>query len=193
MADFELAYKKTMGFEGMYDNDPDDPGGETYKGIARVHHADWQGWPRIDELKSQDGFPESLSADPELQSNVRGFYKEKYWDIFKGDLLENQDIAEELFDTGVNMGSGTAARFLQRALNALNRNQISWPDVVETSSYTLDTLSTLTSNLLKNEENLLYKLLNIQQGARYLDIMRSNPKQEKYARGWLSRVEFKKS
>jgi lysozyme family protein len=31
-------------------------------------------------------------------------------------------LAAELLDTGVNMGTGTATGFLQRALNALNRN-----------------------------------------------------------------------
>ena len=35
MADFRLAYKKIEAAEGGYVNDPDDKGGETYKGISR--------------------------------------------------------------------------------------------------------------------------------------------------------------
>ncbi|RYD50653.1 MAG: hypothetical protein EOP52_13405, partial [Sphingobacteriales bacterium] len=35
MADFLTAYKRTAVAEGGYANDPDDLGGETYKGIAR--------------------------------------------------------------------------------------------------------------------------------------------------------------
>jgi len=34
MANFEQSYAITMGHEGGYDNDPDDVGGETYKGVS---------------------------------------------------------------------------------------------------------------------------------------------------------------
>jgi lysozyme family protein len=36
-------------------------------------------------------------------------------------------LAAEMFDTAVNMGTGTAIGFLQRALNALNRNAVTIP------------------------------------------------------------------
>ena len=39
------------------------------------------------------------------------------------------ELAEELFDTGINMGTGTAIGFLQRALNALNRNGRDYADL----------------------------------------------------------------
>ena len=52
MADFRTAYYLTMGHEGGYNNDPDDVGGETYKGIARNYHASWEGWKIVDMYKS---------------------------------------------------------------------------------------------------------------------------------------------
>ena len=38
---FELVIN---GYEGKYSNDKDDPGGETYKGIARNKNKDFEGW-----------------------------------------------------------------------------------------------------------------------------------------------------
>jgi lysozyme family protein len=35
MADFKQAYQLVLQNEGGYVNDPNDPGGETYKGVAR--------------------------------------------------------------------------------------------------------------------------------------------------------------
>ena len=51
MADFRLAYKKIEAAEGGYVNDPDDKGGETYKGISRKANPDWDGWISIDQIK----------------------------------------------------------------------------------------------------------------------------------------------
>ena len=50
MADFNKAYKATMGHEGGYVDDPADKGGETYKGIARRYNPGWGGWKQIDPL-----------------------------------------------------------------------------------------------------------------------------------------------
>jgi choloylglycine hydrolase len=43
---------------------------------------------------------------------------------------DDERIAVELFDTAVNMGVGISARFLQEALNLMNRNQQDWNDLV---------------------------------------------------------------
>ncbi|MFM7564688.1 MAG: glycosyl hydrolase 108 family protein, partial [Planctomycetota bacterium] len=38
MADFAIAFDETMINEGGYVDDPDDRGGETYRGVARRFH-----------------------------------------------------------------------------------------------------------------------------------------------------------
>ncbi|HJW81700.1 MAG TPA: glycosyl hydrolase 108 family protein [Acidiferrobacterales bacterium] len=66
MADFKEAFELTLAHEGGYVKDPDDRGGETYKGIARRYNPGWPGWARINKAKQQRGFPKSLEADQTL-------------------------------------------------------------------------------------------------------------------------------
>ena len=96
MADFETAFEQTMKAEGGYVHDPDDPGGETYKGIARSRNPKWTGWTNIDVLKTKPNFPKSLDDDADLQEKVKALYEALYWDKVRGYDIENQDIAESI-------------------------------------------------------------------------------------------------
>jgi lysozyme family protein len=57
MADLTTAYESTMKAEGGYVNNPQDPGGETYKGIARKFNSKWDGWIAIDMAQTGQEFP----------------------------------------------------------------------------------------------------------------------------------------
>jgi len=192
MADFGEAYDKTMGHEGGYVNDPDDAGGETYKGISRVYNPAWYGWTMIDEMKEEDGViyeddEEDLNEDHELQAAVEDFYKDKYWDVNRLDEFP-QCTAEEMFDTGVNMGTGRAARFLQTALNYMNRDGLLFDSLVVDGligSASLEALERCT-----DDEDVLLAMLNTLQGQHYFNYMDKNSSQKKYARGWFRRVKF---
>lgn len=192
MADFEQAYKITLGHEGGYVFDPDDAGGGTYKGVARRYHSGWPGWATIDRIKQQADNRRQLNRllgeDAELQQQIGDFYKQNYWDRFQGDAVASQQLAEELFDTGVNMGVHRAVRFLQEGLNLLNRNQKSFKDILEDGKSGSGTLSALNKYLAKDPAEHLLKIMNILQGMHYIEYMRKSPTQEKYARGWLKRV-----
>jgi len=185
MANFKEAFDKTMGHEGGWGHDPDDVGGETYKGIARNYNPSWYGWSMIDEDKGRSDFPECLYKDDDLQKAVEDFYKYKYWDV---NLLDRfpQKIANEMFDTGVNMGTGRAAKFLQECLNYLNRNGYRFRDLVVDGDIGPATLSALDK--VKADEEILLIMLNVCQGRHYMEYMTKSPVQEKYARGWFSRV-----
>ncbi|WP_129714672.1 glycoside hydrolase family 108 protein [Pedobacter sp. SYP-B3415] len=187
MANFQTAFAKTMVVEGGYANDPDDTGGETYMGIARKHNPAWAGWRLVDQHKSKPGRDAVMKNDRSLQELVRSFYKVAYWDVNKLDQIVDQSIAEEMFDTGVNMGVEIAARFLQTALNVLNRNQVDYPNISVDGAIGPATLKTINTH---KSAKLVFKVLNILQGARYLTIADKNEKQEKFMRSWLSRVEF---
>ncbi len=189
MADFTEAYNYTSAHEGGYVNDAVDRGGETYRGISRVHHPSWDGWGKIDALKRKAGFPGLLNSNKALQASVKKFYKKKYWDKFLGDEITDQQVAMELYDTGVNMGVRQAVRFAQNGLNLLNRNQANYEDLIVDGWLGQQTLDVLSEHLNKEgNAQALLKLMNIQQGARYVVIMENDSTQEKYARGWLKRV-----
>ncbi|MFQ5587022.1 MAG: glycoside hydrolase family 108 protein [Thermodesulfobacteriota bacterium] len=196
MANFNEAFIKTAAHEGGYVNDPDDAGGETYKGVARRYNPSWSGWEIIDiikqETESSSELKKSLEQNEQLQSEVRLFYKQFYWDRFWGDEVPVQEIAEELFDTGVNMGVRKAVSFLQESLNLLNRNQKSYADIGEDGLFGPTTLRTLETYCKNDKPSSLLTVMNILQGMHYIERMRKNPVQEKYARGWLKRVKISK-
>ena len=190
MANFEEAYGKTMGHEGGYVHDPDDVGGETYKGIARKYNGSWSGWATIDSHKSDSNFPSCLDDIDELQTSVHSFYKQKYWDVNKLDDVGSQAVGEEMFDTGVNMGTGRASKFLQRALNYLNRNGSLYSELTVDGAIGPASLSALKRVLSDGDEAVLLTMLNVLQGQHYMNYMDDSPSQKKYARGWFKRVHL---
>lgn len=177
---FKQAFDRTMGSEGGYSNDPLDPGGETYRGISRRFFPSWPGWKIID------------SKGPEVEGLnplVEDFYRKEFWDRCAGGALP-PEIATEVFDSAVNCGVTAACTWLQRALNLLNRNGKEYPDSTEDGRLGLGTLRAMQAHINKEgTARLLLKVMNILQGAHYLGIMQKTPSQEKYARGWLNRVE----
>jgi lysozyme family protein len=102
--------------EGGYVSHPADRGGETNWGITKA-------------VARQNGFTGQICNLPRV--TAAEIYRQIYWitpNLHK--VAEKaESLAEELFDTGINMGTGTAAGFLQRALNALNRNQQDFADL----------------------------------------------------------------
>lgn len=118
MADFKTALDKVLSREGGYVNDPDDKGGETYKGISRKYNPDWKGWRIIDNTKKEHpkDFKGYLNRNPELEKAVYDLYKDKYWDCFDLDEIPNQQVADIIFDTCVNQGAVAAIKFAERSL-----------------------------------------------------------------------------
>jgi len=200
MADFKISFDKTMGHEGGYSDDPVDMGGETYKGISRRFHPEWNGWAVIDEVKKTlAGSPVAKARDLNrllennvtVQQRVRELYKQLYWNPFRGDDMP-QSLAEEMFDTSVNLGVGRTIRYLQIALNVMNRNATLYPDMVVDGAYGPTTHKLLHTYLDKDDVGFLVKIINILQGAHYIEFMTKSPEQERFARGWLNRVTFSK-
>ncbi len=184
---FNIAFKRTMGDEGSYSNDPEDKGGETVWGISRYYHEHWEGWARVDALKAfADDDIKTISAiiaeDKPLLAMVKKFYKSKFWDRVKGDSIQSQVIANELFDTAVNCGKTTASKFLQVALNKLNRDGDSYSDITVDGGVGAKTISALGACLeLDNEEILLY-MLNCLQCVYYIETSK-----ERYIRGLVNK------
>jgi lysozyme family protein len=190
MADFNAAYLVVRAHEGGYANNPNDRGGETYKGISRKNFPGWSGWVYMDDVKNKVGLREDAinteaAKTDILQKLVRAFFKDNFWNELSLDQVNNQDIAVELFDTGVNMGTGVAATFLQRVLNATNRNGADFKDIKVDGRVGPGTVGTLNQH--KRPRQVLV-LLNCLQGTRYIDICEHNPSQEIFMNSWTDRV-----
>lgn len=188
MANYSEALCLLLAIERGYNCDPDDPGGETYKGIARAYWPQWSGWQLLDAHKAADAFPQSMNGDAALATLVDHFYWDTFWLRVWGDRIADQPVAAELFEQAVNLGVTPAVMHLQRALNALNRNQRDYFDVVVDGTFGPRTFATLESCCADDDGiAALVKLLNTLQGAYYLALMESNPAREKW-RGWFART-----
>jgi lysozyme family protein len=162
--------------EGGYVHHRDDRGGATNWGIteavARAH-----GW-----LGTMRDLPRDLALS---------IYRKRYWEQPRFDAVAEMSpkVAFELFDTGVNMGPGVAAAMLQRSLNALNRQQRDWPDVVMdrmVGPATLAALARLLAVRGKDGEAVLLKALNALKGARYIELAEARAANESFLYGWLA-------
>jgi len=191
MADFSITYQKTSVFEGGYSNDPHDRGGETYKGISRKFHPDWGGWIVLDLMNNKN------SKISQLQSLVNSFYYNEFWSYLKCENFD-QAIADELFDTAVNQGKITAAKYLQESLNLLNNNQRHYKDILVDGAISNKTItaynefmntSAFPGRSKEKNINTLLKALNGLQFERYKDIVKQSPDQEIYFYGWLQRIK----
>jgi lysozyme family protein len=129
------------------------------------------------------------------EQEARAIYHQRYVTDpgFDRLLTVSQHVGEEVIDTGVNCGVETATRFLQRCLNALNRQAKLYPDLAVDGRVGGVTVAALRAYLGVRREDVLLTALNCLQGARYLSIAESSPAQEENVYGWLAqRVQLPK-
>lgn len=134
-----------------------------------------------------------MNDDAELVDLAKTFYREQFWRPVYGDQISDQSIANKVFDTAVNQGTGTSIQYLQESLNLLNRNQRNYGDIVVDRKMGPKTLAAFNQflKLEKAQPDYLLKLLNLMQANRYVEIMKRDPTQQKFARGWLNRVNLR--
>ena len=99
---FDSAFEKTIGLEGGYCNNPHDPRKETKYGISKRQYPDL-------DIKN-------LTIE-----HAKEIYNCDYWLPIHLNSIANESIADEIFDTGVNMEPSEAVEIAQRALNFLGR------------------------------------------------------------------------
>lgn len=185
MADFSIAHKITKAHEGNYSNDPKDRGGETIYGIARKKNPNWSGWILVDKYSKDDSGIKAMLNDVEIKKRADNFYKVQYWDALKLDEVKHQKIANELYDSAVNLGVGRVARWLQRVLNVSNRNQIDFKDLQVDGNIGPQTLSVLNNH---RDPEAIWKGLNVLQGHAYFVLAEEDKTQERFWLGWFKRV-----
>ncbi len=191
-SDFQISFNKALLNEGFISNNPNDKGGFTYKGISRTKHPAWPGWKIIDSIVETHGYASPiLNNNITLQNEVTKFYCTEFWNKIQGDLLPSQLIADELFESSINLGVSVASENLQRTINLLNRNSKLYPDIAVDGIVGNETLAALKKCIDVNSEKLVFNLLNYYQAKRYIGIMERDHTQEIFI-GWFSRTEIKK-
>lgn len=163
--------------EGGYVNHPADRGGPTRFGIteavARAH-----------------GYSGPMAALP--RDEAVAIYRRIYWLRPRFDAIAERSVrlAQELFDSGVNMGPAVAATFLQRVLTALNRNGTDYADLVPDGRLGPASLAALDAFFAKRGrqggETVLLRSLEALQGERYLRLAERRPANEAFLYGWLA-------
>lgn len=157
MASFRAYLPHLMANEGGYCHRPTDPGGETYRGIARTQNPGWPGWATLDALKQQMGLlhpvPQpywhnlnvALAANTALTNNIEAFYQANYWHPLLLDQVASQSVANQLADHGINAGIRRPAKMLQYLLN----NEFGIPLLVDgiVGARTIAALNSVTPGL----------------------------------------------
>jgi lysozyme family protein len=163
-ATFDRCLAVVIDAEGGFSDHPDDRGGPTNYGISA-------------------GFLESIGYDKtpgELtRDEARELYRQYFWVPVRGDDLP-PPVALVVFDMAVNSGVKTAVRRLQYVLNNYRVMDVD-------GAMGPRTLAAVQSAYHLYTTIFLGELLNSRR-EYYADLIRKNPSQGIFARGWNNRL-----
>jgi lysozyme family protein len=114
-----------------------------------------------------------LEQDVELQQRISDFYRVTFWDKMNGDRFEKQEVADSIFDFGVNAGLATSVSLAQLVVGA-QADGILGPR-------SLDAINTF------NADHFL-AAFTVAKIARYITIVKKRPTSRKYFYGWVCRA-----
>lgn len=157
MADFAQAISKTLVHEGgdTFTNDSTDHGGATKYGISQTAYPDVD-IRNLTEAQAQD------------------IYRRDYWNRIRGDEISSQAVAENIFDTCVNMGVHGGSKLAQLSLG------------IEPADGIIGSQSLQVIN--SADEELFLAKFALAKMRRYADLCTADSSQKKYLLGWLNRT-----
>ena len=165
----------TLRWEAFYVNDPEDRGGETYRGISRVYCPEWGGWMVLDTIADKKtGITKAVNDA--LYESVALFYWQKYGQRYAG--IVSPLVFIQCFDFAVN--GGFSVRLLQECLNNVG------------SQLTVDN-KLGTQTLHEINKRLPEQVASLVVGMRkaYIDkISSANPR---FKDGWNNRINYFKN
>lgn len=167
MANFDLFLPILLKNEGGYVDDPEDPGGETNKGITMITFRTCS-----HELLGLDPTSDNLKALTDAQAGI--IYRALYWNKIQGDAISLEPLADIVCDFFVNAGTH-ATKLLQNVMIGMGANLIADGVIGQASIQALGTLP-------QDEVYRRYK-----QG-RITYYQNLGQKYPKFLQGWLNRV-----
>lgn len=117
---FEKMFAASMKWElgkliNGYTKDPDDSGGETVYGITRKNFPNLKVWKSLDQLNGIVAKRGYKIPDDEMDEIKNEYYKKFYLNI-NIDSFEDDSLAMQIFDFGINAGTSRAVKTLQKIM-----------------------------------------------------------------------------
>jgi len=178
---FSAALAAVLGFEGGYINDPDDRGGETFRGISRKNNPRWPGWSLIDAAKAAGKTIDSFFAEcPGMARLVAELYRREYYDPVAR-FTGCERPVDKMFEAGVNLGPAGAIKIAQRLVGARADGVIG----------PLTQAASATYFSRPGAEDIFIAEFCLRQLEHYLDIIIRDHSQLKFLKGWKKRAAFR--
>lgn len=176
MDSFDTAVQVILKNEGGYANYLQDKGGPTNYGIS------------LRFLKSlgnfgdfnRDGYINDSDIKALDVDKAKSIYKQEFWDKGGYGRINNEILAEAVFDFAVNLGPSTAHKLIQKAINLYSAPLTLKEDGI-LGEKTIQAIN--VANPLKLM--LFFRSIVIWH---YIQITEKDPTQKKFINGWLKRV-----
>jgi lysozyme family protein len=156
---FQDSLKLVLKSEGGNDDDPDDHGGRTSRGITQREYTAWT-------REQKDGVQRNPDVWKATDADIASIYHGEYWEPYCDDFPKGLDYL--YFDMAVNAGPYRAATLLQRALHVAEDGRI----------------GPITRGAVKNAspKELIDKFSDIKR------VWYRALNQPKFTKGWLNRT-----
>jgi lysozyme family protein len=192
MANYKISEGITGLNEGGYANNKKDRGKETFAGVSRLYWPSWRGFEYIDRFKAEYARAKtkmslaawinaSAKATPELTLLISGFYKQNFWNVNQLDYINDQQLANTIYDFGVNSGTSRAADYLQDAYNNLRGTGKALKNDSDIGPTTIGAVNAFPARLLHAEYNRLRE--------SFYRSLAEDPTQADFLNGWLKRLK----
>lgn len=168
MSDFNIAMQRLLTWEGKtFTNDPKDHGGATKFGLTLSF---LQG--EVDKNYTEEQVKDMT------EEQACEIYQKYWWDKYHLSSINDQTMANKVYDTIVNLGPNHAIRIVQKAIN----------DVVKPIHIdgVLGDQTLAQLNGPKQADILVHIRLNLV--SFYNSIVAANPSQGRFIKGWLNRA-----
>lgn len=164
MGKFSDALPIVQKSEGGYVNHKNDRGGETNYGVTKATFLEAQ----RQKILSKN----IVSVGNITKEDAEKVFKQMYWNKMHGDDLP-RDLSIAVFDMAINSGPKTAIKTLQKVLGLAQDGAIGPEILLAISNYKGD----LLDDYIKARE------------AKYRAIVKKNPTQKVFIKGWLNRLK----
>ena len=173
MKEFKDYFNIILKHEGGLVDHPNDPGGTTKYGVSLLFLKDLN---LEDGDIDQDGDIDKEDIKALTIQDSEELYLKFFWDPLHLEGLKLEELKLHIFDHGVNAGTRTAVKLLQRILGSTPDGDLGKNTTKAANNYTGDIIGE-------------YKKARVNY---YLAIITKNPKLAVFKKGWLKRIDTTK-